>query len=691
MNKIYAWITNAFWAEKDRFILWVPVFLGAGVALYFSLNNEPASGTGITLLSFCVIGCLIGRKSIGCCFVMTALGLMALGLTLAQMRTENIDAPVLAKKTNAVYVTGWLKDIDRLENANRITLENLKLERTSVKDTPQYVRIRLPGKFELPNIGDKIKIRAVLNPPSPPVAPGAFDFQRYAYFRQLGGTGYAVGHVEILEPATHTGYKLILEKWRQIISDRIEKVMKPDTAAVATALLTGERNGISDEWWEKIRTSGIAHLLAISGLHIGLVAGFAFFIIRACLAAIEVVALRYPVKKISAIGAFICALFYMLLVGAPVSSQRALLMTGIVLFAIVLDREAFSLRLAAFAAIIVLLIAPESLLGASFQLSFSAVISLIAFYEATRHFWKRFYNKSMITRAMVYLSASLMTTIISSLATAPYALFHFQRLDFIPGLLANMVAVPVTVFLVMPTGLLALLMTPLGLEGGLLQIMEYGVGWILQVVHYASSIPYGVWELPVLSTAFVFWMTFGGLWLALWQGKVRYLGFIGIILGVLTSAVPQPDILISGDAKIMAIRLPDGNLSVSTKRSERFIRKNWQRRNGQGEASDNVTTWPKQGILAEGILRCDPLACLYRVDNRLVSLIRNPLALAEDCENVDMIISPIPVQNKACQAKYIIDRFDLWSGGAHAVFFDNGSIKIETVFQKGKSRPWYQN
>ena len=680
--------------QRERWILWIPVAMGIGIGIYFSLLAEPEYWLGgAYLLSSLFIG-YIGYhlKYVPLVMIGIICGFVALGFSVSQFRTLRVAAPVLEKELGPVMVQGIVQDIDRLPKAFRITLLNSEIERLPEDNTPYKIRIKMSNKNPIPELGDKVQILSVLKPPSPPVSPGAFDFQRYSYFMRLGAMGYAVGTLKVLEQGDSKS--LSMEAVRQSMGKRVFDSMQDDQlAAIGTALLTGERHRITEENWEKIRNAGIAHLLAISGLHIGLVAGLIFFFVRAILAAIEPIALRYQIKKISAFIALAGAFFYMTVVGAPLSAQRATLMISVVMLAIMLDREAFSMRLAAFAAIVVLLWAPESLFGASFQMSFAAVVGLIAFYEGISRYWRKGgYNAGFINKFWVYFAGSMLTTIVATLATAPFSLFHFQYITLLPSLFANLVAVPLAAFWVMPMGVMAYILMPFGLETIPLQIMEQGIGLIMITVEKAVSFESGIYNVEAWPMRALICFSFGGLWLALWLGRIRWIGVIFIVLGgVFVVTAPQPDILISASGKIMAVRHEDGHLSFSKNRSEKFIRNAWNRLAG----SQKPEYWPKWGVSEDKSLRCDDKACLFSIKNKRVSFITDPVAFEDDCNNVDLIISPDYPVPKWCKADFDIDRFNLYYDGAHAVYLfepakgqKSKGIQITNVKKSRGQRPW---
>ena len=352
--------------------------------------------------------------------------------------------------------------------------------------------------------------------------------------------------------------------------------------AIAAALTTGERGAIPETVLIAMRDAGLAHLLAISGLHFSLVAALLFGGLRAALAAVPFIALRFPIKKWAAAGALGGALVYLLISGASIPTQRAFIMLSVVLLAVMLDRAAISMRLVAFAAAAVLLIAPESLLGASFQMSFAAVIALVAFYETVSGRlagWRA--DAGLARRIALYALGVGLTTLIAGLATGPYAIYHFNRFAVF-GIVANVLAVPITGLWIMPCAILAFLLMPLELEALALQPMGWGIAAVVSVAKTVSSWPSAVLLVPAMPAAFLALATCGGLWLCLWRGRLRMLGMIPILAAVLTGARERPpDILTGLDPGAVAVRLTDG-LAIAPG-TRRFTREYWLRSAGFGE------------------------------------------------------------------------------------------------------------
>lgn len=686
LNPLRERIAAPFLEERERWILWSPVLIGIGIALYFALPAEPPFWIGgAALLAVFALTPVRRREEGAFPLLPVMIGLVAAGFAAAQYRTYAVQAPMIAKETRPVMVTGTVADIDLLPSGQRLTFENATIERFDADDTPKRLRVRLNGNTDGIRAGDRVSVLSILNPPTPPVIPGGFDYQRMAFFQQLGATGYAIGKPDIETTTRETS----LENLRQHVTRRIGAVIgDEDTAAVATALMTGERRQIREAVMEDIRKAGIAHLLAISGLHIGMVAAALFFFLRAFLAMSERLALRYSVKKIAAFVTLLGTIAYTMIVGAPVPAQRAAMMTGIVLVAVMLDRAALTMRLVALAATVILLLRPENLLGASFHMSFAAVVALIAFYEAFSPRWKQWYaGAGRGKRVALYFTGCMLTTVIASFATAPYALFHFQRVPFIGSLLANMIAVPLAGFVIMPMALLAYIVMPFGLESWPLWAMGWGTSLVLDAAHDVATSDYSIFMTPAWPVSALCVVTLGGLWLALWQGRIRWLGVLPMVAGVVMAAGPaQPDVLVSADGELMAVKTRNGGYSLSQKRRSKFVAENWLEAAGLEEGA----YWPWRGVDGGAdALRCDPYGCTYAVSGKTVSLVRDPLALTEDCGRVAVLITPDDPEPWGCKAAVVVNVFDLKREGAHALYFgENGSLRTDTVAGLRGNRPW---
>lgn len=694
-GRVRGWLEDRLAEERGRLGLWLPVGLGAGVVAYFALPLEPPWWSGGAAVAAPAILVVLVRRRLG--LMVATMGLMAAcaGFLAGQVRTAQVHTPMLARDIGPVDVTGRVLALERQEEGTRIVLGDLDVSRLAPERTPARVRIRLPEKHGYPAPGARVRVRAMLHPPPPPAEPGAYDFQRHAYFLGIGAVGYSLGPALTLTDAPTQGWRALsawLESTRDGIGRRAAEIISdPAAAAVTTALLNGSPGAIPEQHLQAMRDSGLAHLLSISGLHIGLVAGIVFFTLRAMLALVEPLALHWPIKKIAAVAAIAAALAYTVLVGAPVPTLRSVLMTGLALIAVVVDRDPFSMRLVAFAAAVVVLVAPESLLGPSFQMSFGAVIALIAAYEVASPALARWRSGAgLLPRVALYLGGVALTSVVATAATTPFALYHFQTIAFY-GVVANMLAVPLTSFWVMPCGVLAYALMPFGLDGPALWAMGCGVEGILWTAGTVAGWPGATALVPAMPTAGLAAVVLGGLWLAIWRGRWRLLGAPFIVVGLLTPWVtPRPDLFVSPDGAVMAVRMPDGRLSLSSDRAGRFAAETWLRRDGRVETGP---AWPRSGSGAGGRLACDPLGCLYRpgVDaaapTEWVALVRDPQALSEDCRAAAMVIASVSAGR--CGAPVVIDRWALARSGGHTIRWDGqGGRVVDSVTGWRGTRPW---
>ncbi|HYE50697.1 MAG TPA: ComEC/Rec2 family competence protein, partial [Azospirillaceae bacterium] len=631
-------LSAPFLLERERWPLWLPVALGAGISLYFALPEEPPAALG-AVLALSALALLAGLRGRAPAPLLAGLLALALGFAAAQARTALVAAPVLTREMGPVGVEGTVAAVERLEEGLRVVLSDVRIERLSRGRTPERVRIRLRDDDRAPRPGDRLRVLAVVDGPAEAVEPGAYDFRRHAYFLRLGGVGFALKPAELIESARPGGLSGRLESLREAIAARVDRHLEGAEGAVATALLNGEQTAIPEADLEAMRQSGLQHLLSISGLHVGLVAGLVFFAVRAALALVEGWALRFPIKKWAAVAALAATVAYTLLVGAPVPTQRAALMTGVMLLAVLVDRSPLNMRVIAVAAALVMLVQPESLAGPSFQMSFSAVLCLIAAYEALAGRLRALNaGAGPALRAGLYVGGLCLTSVVASLATLPFSLYHFQQVANY-GLLANLIAVPVTSFWIMPCGLLAYLLMPFGLEGWAVEGMGLGAGAILWTAHFVAGLPGAALTVPAMDVLSLAAVVLGGLWLALWRRRWRYWGLALVAAGFAWAPLqPRPDVLVAASGAVIGVRDAAGGLVVSTARAGRFEAEAWNRRDGE---PGRPAAWPR---MAGGAIACDAGGCVHRPPVRpglLVAYVLDRDALAEECAAADVVISRV--------------------------------------------------
>lgn len=673
--------------QAPQWFYWLPVFLAIGIGAYFSLQAEPPVWLTVFsfLLAMSIAAALWPRVQIR--RILVSFCIIVCGFGAAQLRTQMVHTPMLEREVRAADVSGRILALESLEEGQgaRVLLGDLEIEGLSAAQTPRRVRLKLRDDTGL-RPDQRIEVLAGLHPPSPPLAPGAFDFRRYMYFQGIGAVGFVYRDAQIIDVGAGNGVRGAFEQMRFDIQKRIEAALSPRLSGMVQALMIGRRHAVSEEDQEAMRSSGLAHLLAISGLHVGLFSGFIFFVLRFAMASFPGFALEHPIKKYAAVLGIAAAVIYMLLAGASIPTQRALLMTGVVFLAIILDRSPVSLRLVTFAAFVVLLLSPESLTSASFHMSFAAVAALVVFYDFLRPYWSAWHRKAgPLRRAALYFLGVCMTTVIATLATAPFALFHFQQLALY-SLPANALAMPLMAFMIMPVAVFAFLLMPFGLEGPALQIMGLGIDWLLEVAHWAAGMPHAVFRVAAWPVSSLLWITMGVLFFLLWRGAGRFIGVLPILIGlVIISQYKQPDILISSDFKLTAYRRDNGAIMVNNTRAEKFVRQNWERQWGQPENS--AEKWPGEARGYDDMIGCDAHACRLQLKGRRISYIKTLTAQGEECNWADIVLSPERL-SPDCPAPIVLDHRSVWSGGAAGIWLSGRDTVLRQTGHETGRRPW---
>ncbi len=457
--------------------------------------------------------------------------------------------------------------------------------------------------------------------------------------------------------------------------------MPGETGAIANALITGERGAIPEDTTSAFRDSGLLHVLSISGLHMAIMAGSVFFLVRLVLAAFPGIALRYPIKKWAAVAATLGAIAYLLVSGSSFATVRSAIMISIMFAAVLLDRPALALRNVGLAAILILLVFPESLLNVGFQMSFAAVVALVAVYEtfAKRGGWA-FLPQGPWAKLVFFFVGIVLSTLIASAAIAPFAAYHFHKSQQY-AVIANLIAMPICNLIVMPAALATLILMPLGLEAVALWVMGAGIDAMLWTARRVASLPGAVLHIPAMPLAAFLAMVAGGLWLALWQTRWRLFGLALIAGGIaLAPATRLPDLLIGRDGALVAVREDDGRLGAVGRARDTYELSRWLE--SDGDARDGAAIKGRH-------VRCDRIGCRARVKGLTVGIALRPAAFADDCRRASIVVSPI-VSPKSCSApKAVVDFFAARREGTHAIYIaDDGTLDIETVAGRRGQRPW---
>lgn len=674
-------IADALARQRGHLFLWVPVALSIGIAGYFAPKSEPALGYyafigGVTLLLLAGIGRLAEDWRPLCGLV----ALVLLGGLLAGARANLVSAPVMSYRYYGP-VEGRIIGIDRsASDAVRLTLDRVVLRNMAPRETPVRVRVSLHGVqgFTRPEPGLTVILTGHLAPPPGPTEPGGFDFQRHAWFLRLGAVGYTRNPVLTLYPASHGAGGLFLHRLRMKISTAVQGSITGEAGAFAAAVITGDRAAIGQGTLADLRASNLAHLLAISGLHMGLLTGFIFAALRYALALVPFLALRLPVKKIAAVVALLAGAAYLALSGGNVATERAYVMVAVMFVAVLLDRRALTLRAVAVAAVIVLLFHPEALGQPGFQMSFAATTALVAVFGAMRN-WRG----PELPRYLRPVFAVVVSSAVAGAATAPFAAAHFNRVaDY--GLIANLMSVPLMGLAVMPGAVLAACLAPFGLHGLGLAIMAPAIRWILGVAHWVASIDGAITHVPAPSPVVLPMLSLGALWVILWQGRwwTRGAGLVPVVAAfIFWAGTDRPDLLISQTGGLIGL-MTDKGRALNKGKGEGFAAASWLE--NDGDAGLQPLAFARGGFDGDkGVLR-------FQVGTSPFTHLSGRGAAArveEACDGSAFVV--LAAENKlASPACQIVDRNKLKQTGAIAVFSHEGKIKLIAARDVTGNRLW---
>jgi competence protein ComEC len=598
---------------------------------------------------------------------------LLLGFGIAKIREAAVATAVLDHPLVA-HLTGRVVAMEPRPTGIRVVLDAVRSG--ALDPAPRRVRVALRGDPGL-RPGQWLSLTARLDAPPPPSEPGAGDLGRSLFFDSIGAVGFAYGRAHPVPPARAPTIwerlSLGLQGLRLAMTARIAAALPGSAGGIAAALITGQRGGIGEDEESVLRDAGLAHVLAIAGLHMALVGGGIFWLVRAVLAAIPAIVLRYPIKKWAAGAALAASAFYLAISGAAPPAVRAFVMLAMVMLAILLDRPAITMRSLALAAAILLLMRPESIFEPGFQMSFAAVAALVAVaeWETAR---ERLQPRGMVYR---YVHGIILTSLVGSLATMPFALFHFDRATHY-AVLGNLIAMPVMGFWVMPAAALSVMLMPFGAEGPALAMLGEGIAVMTAMGRWVSNLPGAVSLAPAMPLSALVLISLGGLWALLWQKRWRWWGLVPLLIGCIWAyAAPRPDMLVAPDAQTVAIRSRDGLLHFVKKPKDRFIARDWLRRDGDGRDIADAVGDPS--------IKCDGVGCVMK-GRIAVAVSQKPEALMEDCAMAKVVVSAAAAL--ACKGPMVvIDREAAAKGQGWRVDLSPRPYAQSVRAQRG-ARPW---
>jgi ComEC/Rec2-related protein len=682
----------------------VPVFLGAGAALYFTAAEEPFLTALMAVLGLFVLGVFMAKERPVLRAVMIAGALTAAGGTAAKIETLRVQTILLGENIST-RVTGRILSIEKVGKGYRAIVEILATERPKLKFQPERMKMTLKNAPFSLQAGDGINALFLLRPPTGPVRPGSFDFAFDAFFDRIGANGISLSEVEKAE-VPETGLLSRIQFWfeqqRTKIAERMRRQIPGQNGEMAAALVTGLTGGISAETNEAMRVSGLAHVTSISGLHMALVAGTVMGFVRLLLAAFPMFSSLFPAKKIAALLAFAAAFVYLLLSGGGVATLRSFIMLTVMLAAVLFDRSALTMRNLVIAAIIILVWSPHEVIGPSFQMSFAATAALIGAYQVfsemrARNLETRTPDLRLWNRALRYLLTFLaglaLTSLIAGAATSIYSSYHFNRIAPL-GLFANLAATPAVSLIVMPMALVSVLLMPLGLDGLPLYLMGKGVGMMLGVADYFSAMSAsGATGLMPGKALLVLTIALALACLPVSKLKLASAPFLALGVALIFNR-SFPDLIVSEDAKLVAVRSADDVLSVNRARPNRFTAENWQR-----AYLASSLTLPVEAGAGVSEFECSEAYCvLQRSDGLRIAQAEDRDILPAACADADLVVAAFPVPRRGCGtggAKLISAR-DLARRGAAEVYISaapgagKGEVQVAFAFEN-LDRPWHRH
>jgi competence protein ComEC len=681
-------------ANRERWMLWSPVAFGLGAAGYLELRIEPAWSLLAGLVAgLAFLAWLAGRGSarLGLSVVLVLATFIAAGALAGKVRSARVAAPILSQDRAVMTVDGFVVDVvSPGAGGPRLLIAPVAVRGLAPGDTPKRVRVTVNADA-IPAPGQALRLRAMLGPPPPPAAPGAYDFARDAWFHGVGGVGFQIGEAapaELDPPPARLRLAMAVNAFRWRLASRIVDRMGPETGGVAAAMVTGHEAWITKEQTEAMRASGLAHILSISGLHMAIVGGFLFGLVRVVIAAWPWAALRVPGKKIAALAGLAAIGTYLVISGAPPPALRAAITATVAFAAILFDRQAISLHGLAIAALIILLVQPESAGAPGFQMSFAATAALVALAEA----WPRPVREisvpwpiRLFQGASAWLAVSVGASLVAGLATGPFAMQHFNRVA-VWGLPANLAVAPLSSFVIMPFLAIGAALEGVGLGGPFLTVAGWGIDGMMWVARSFAGIS-GSQHVVASGPPFTLALAFVGLMLlCLWRGRLRWLGAPLALAVALWPRPPAPDVWIAPDGTTAAVR-QGGQAVLLRPDARRFGAELWGRRRGLIVPTD---------VAPSPAYACDRRSCGPTAGSPVALALSwiqagpDAETLAAMCAQAEIVVlrGPAPPIPLACRDRIVLDADDFAAGGAAELYRRHGDWWIVWAQPLRGVRPW---
>lgn len=677
--------------NETRAFLWTPVAFGLGAAAYLEAGREPALwALGLATLVLMAVWCGLRRRDAPAILLVlaTLVAFGAAGSLAAKVRSDRVAAPVMAGERIVRRVEGFVVDVvSPGAGGPRVLIAPVAVSGLAPERTPRRIRVTI-GENETPAPGQAIRLRAMLGPPPPPAAPGAYDFARDAWFDSIGGVGFVIGDVgpARLDPAPlRLRLSMAVNAFRWSLAQRLLVRMGPSSGGIGAAMVTGHEAWIAEDQTESMRASGLAHILSISGLHMAIVGGFVFAAVRLGVAAWPWLALRAPGKKIAAVAGLVAVLGYLVLSGAPPPAERAAITASVAFLAILFDRRAITLHGLAVAALLILALKPETAGEPGFQMSFAATAALVTLAEAWPQPVKEISTPWWIRwpqAGFTWLAASIAASLVAGMATAPFAMQHFNRVA-VWGLPANLAVAPLSSFVIMPFLAVGTLLEPFGLGAPFLAVAGWGIDAMVGIAHgFAGA--HGAQRIVASAPPQVLVVAFLGLMiLCLWKGRLRWIGAPMALAVALWPRPAPPDAWIAADRATAAVRSGDAAVLLRTD-AKRFGAELWARRRGLTPA-----TW--------SLYACDRRICAPAVGAPVrLSLAwsrRTPDAetLSGLCVTSEVVVIRSAAPERIpplCADTVLLTAEDFARGGAAELYHRSDGWRIVWAQPLRGDRPW---
>lgn len=649
---------------KHRFFQFFtqPVVTGAlamvfGMGAYFSLPFEPTV-TALVLMSMTGVGLMLAsvwQESLRQ-VVFVFVGVLLLAFGYAGAHTRLLNTPFWPHKlaSERIWVVGQIESVEQGRgHYGRMVLTDAQVYGTD--EAPArlgHIMVSAhQSRLNQYQPGDWVAAQVKLSPPRAPLLETDIDYRLRSYAEGGSAVGLVMGDLYRTSGHKPPVWRYKVRQLREaILTDHMQTAPTPAIGAVSAGLMVGMAGTIPSDVWDDYRKSGLAHLIAISGSHMAMLALFIYLGIRSLICLWPRMALQYDIRIPAAVIALMGAFVYMLMAGASIPVVRAFIMVAALMLAILLGRLSVSLRILALAAIGLLLWRPSIVVGASFQLSFAASLALVAWAA-----WRRFDVFRGIEYRGGMLRSIVEVSIVAGLASLPFIAVHFGQVS-ISGFIANIIGVPFMAFAVLPVGFFHLLT---GAEWAQ-TLYHHSVAALNAIAHHTGQLPGSEVIVSGYGTIIAFVGAWGTLSLFI-TGRRLWALLIGAVAlaGIYAVGNKQADYIVFPRAEAVLVKSEEGYTPlwpVADSNLRRDVRRAAERLQGKGTVTQT----------------CDAHACLSR---KVLVMHPSAVASAEDC----------------AQAEHIISAYDSTCGtirpdeGEVFYVWNNGRIKS---FKAGNTRLW---